>query len=265
MVSFHEWMLNSRSPLIRAVRPQRKAMHKTLLLLFSALVTLCSPCFAVDLEALSKSPLWQVRYCVSAQLDAPSAEARRLLERLSLDEVPAVAQQSFAVYSRMFVELDSKIVKQAFARGDFDLVGGFVADREAFATPDYWIRELNTVSDARLQARAVRAIGMCGTAVHASKLTEHLATANPYLLTELALAFHRLGDTQNYLAAIGAILALPLNEALSYQTYAIDCLIQTHPGRARPAWSRVHEQFGGSKDVQPNWVYSHVVQEARLP
>lgn len=165
----------------------------------------------------------------------------------------------------MFVELDRKIVKQAFARGDFDVAGGFVADREDFESPNYWIRALNTASDARLQAGAVRAMGMCGTAAHTSKLTEHLATTNPYLLRELALAFHRLGDTQSYLAAIDAILGLPLNEAFSYQTYAIDCLIQTHPGRARPAWIRVHEQFGGSKDVQPDWVYSHVVQEARLP
>ena len=52
---------------------------------------------------------------------------------------------------------------------------------------------------------------------------------------ELALAFHRLGDTKKYLAAIDALLALPLKEAFSYQNRAVDCLIQTHPDRARAA------------------------------
>lgn len=240
-------------------------MHKTRLLLYAALMVFGSQCSAVDLDALSKSPVWQVRYCVPGELDAPSAEARRLLERLSVDEVPAVARQSFARYSRMFVDLDRTIVKQAFARGDFDLVGGFVSDRQIFESPDYWIGELNTATDASLQIRAVRAIGMCGTEVHAPKLHGHLETTNPSLLKELALAFRRLGDTQNYLAAIDAILALPLRDAFSYQTDAIDCLIQTHPDRARPEWKRVHEQFEKSEDCQPNWVYSHIVQKARLP
>ena len=220
---------------------------------------------AEDFEALSKSPVWQVRYCVAGKFDAPGADARRVLEKLSVDEVPAVAQQAFVNYSRSFVVLDRDIVKKAFTRGDFDLVGSFVQDRKVFASPEFWIHELSGSSEADIRARSVRALGMCGSATHASKLTEYLATTNPYLLIELALAFHRLGDNQRYLGAIDTILALPLHEALYYQSYAIDCLIQTHPDRAKSAWKQVHEQFERSKEGQPGWVYSHIVQEARLP
>jgi hypothetical protein len=241
-------------------------MHKIPLLLCTALVAFACHCRAVeDFEALSKSPVWQVRYCVSIKFDSPSAASRRALERLSVDEVPQVARQAFVAYSRMFVELDRNIVGKAFARGDFDLVGADLKDRKVFESPDFWIRELNASTDASTRARAVRAIGMCGTPAHATTLSGHLGTTNSYLLIELALAFHRLGDSQRYLDALEAILALPINEAFYYQTYAIDCLLQTDPDRARGAWTRVHERFESSKDCEPGWVYSHIVQEARLP
>ncbi len=232
----------------------------------TAFVAICCHSEAAeDLESLSNSPVWQVRYCVAAKFDTPSEDARRVLKRLSVDDVPAVARQAFVNYSRSFVMLDRDIVKRAFSRGDFDLVGANVRDRKVFESPEFWIHELSGSSAASIRARAVRALGMCGTTAHAGKLSEYLATTNPYLLIELALAFHRLGDNLRYLEAIEAILALPLNEAFYYQTYAIDCLIQTHADRARSAWKRVHEQFERSKDSQPGWVYSHILQEARLP
>jgi hypothetical protein len=220
---------------------------------------------ADDLEALSKSPVWQVRYCIPGKYDTPSTEARRVLERLSADEVPAVAQQAFASYARSFVVLDRELVKKAFTRGDFDLIGVKVSDRKVFESPEFWIQDLDHSNDPTLRARAVRAMGMCGKNTDAAKLSEHLTTTNPYLLIELALAFHRLGDEAQYLKAIEAILALPIKETLHYQTYAIDCLIQTHLDRAKTAWKEVHEQFGRAKDCQPNWVYAHIAQEARLP
>lgn len=218
---------------------------------------------AEDLDALSKSPVWQVRYCVPRKFDAPSADARRVLERLAVDEAPSVSQQAFSAYARMFVVLDRAIVEKAFKRGDFDMVGIEVNDRNVFKTPEFWIDRCNDTTGAP-RAQAVRALGMCGSAADAKKLAQYLETSNPYLLIELAIAFHRLGDERRYLEAIEAILALPLMDALFYQTYAIDCLIQTHPDRARPAWNRVHEQFERSKDCQPGWVYSHIVQEARI-
>jgi len=218
-----------------------------------------------DLEALSKSPVWQVRYCIPAKYDTPDAEARRVLEKLSVDEVRAVAQQAFVRYSRTFVVLDREIVRKAFTRGDYDLVGINVPDRKVFESPEFWIQDLGHSNEPEIRARAVRAIGMCGTNENTGKLSEHLATTNPYLLIELALAFHRLGDEAQYLKAIETILALPIKEAFFYQTYAIDCLIQTHPDRAKAAWKEVHKQFERTKEGQPNWVYAHVIQESRLP
>ena len=220
---------------------------------------------ADDLEALSKSPVWQVRYCIPAKYDEPSNEARRVLERLSADEVPSVAQQAFAVYSRRFVVLDRELVKKAFNRGDFDIIGADVLDRKTFETPEFWLQDLDDSDDPTLRARAVRAIGLCGKNTDTAKLSKHLATTNPYLLIQLALAFHRLSDEAQYLKAIETILALPIKEAFFYQTYAIDCLIQTHPDRAKATWKEVHEQFGRTPDCQPGWVYAHIAQESRLP
>lgn len=218
-----------------------------------------------DLEALSKSAVWQVRYCVANKFDAPTPAARASLERLCKDEARQVAQHAFSIYSRTFVALDREIVRKAFSRGDFDLVGVKVNDRKVFETPDYWIHELENSPDDSIRSRAVRAIGMCGTAANIAALSGYMDSHNPYLLIELAMAFHRLGDTEKYLAALNAILALPISDAFYYQTAAIDCLLQTHPDRAKPAWNRVHQQFEGNRDLQPNWVYSHIIQEGRLP
>lgn len=218
-----------------------------------------------DLEALSKSSVWQVRYCVASKFDSPTPIARASLEQLCRDKVRQVARHAFSVYSRIFVTLDREIVRAAFSRGDFDLVGGRVKDRKVFETPNFWIHELNSSSEDSIRGRAVRAVGLCGTAANITQLSGYMDSHNPYVLIELALAFHRLGDTEKYLAALDAILALPIADAFYYQTAAIDYLLQTHPDRATPAWKRVHQRFEDSPDLQPGWVYSHIIQEDRLP
>jgi len=221
---------------------------------------------SADLEALSKSSVWQVRYTVASKFDSPTPTARVSLERLCRDEVRQVAQHAFSTYSRTFVLLDREIVRRAFSRGDFDLVGVTVTDRKVFETPDFWIHDLGSSPDDSIRARAVRALGMCGVAANITKLSGSMGSHNPYLLIELALAFHRLGDTEKYLTALDALLALPISDAFHYQTAAIDCLLQTHPDRATPAWKRVHQRFKESPELQPGWVYSHhIIQEGRLP
>lgn len=231
-------------------------------LLSAILVSRCA--CADDLASLSNSPVWQVRYCVAGKFDSPDPISRKILERLAADQAPQVARNAFANYSRIFVELDDELVTAAFGRGDFDLVGARITDRGAFQTPEFWTHELKTTTDPTIRARAVRAIGMCGTQAHVGLLSEYTKTDNPYLLIQLALAFHRLGGTQEYVETLGSILKLPIRDTLYYQTYAIDCLLQTQPDRARLAWRCVHKQFEGTKDIQPNWVYLHIVQEARL-
>lgn len=218
-----------------------------------------------DLEALSKSSIWQVRYCVATKFDSSTPTARASLERLCRDEVHRVAQHAFSAYSRTFVTLDREIIRTAFSRGDFDVVGVTVKDRKVFETPDFWIDRLDDSPEDSGRGSAVRAIGMCGTGANIAKLSGYMGSRNPYLLFELALAFHRLGDTEKYLAALDAILALPISDAFHYQTAAIDCLLQTHPDRATAAWKRVHQRFEDSRDLQPGWVYSHIIQESRLP
>lgn len=215
-------------------------------------------------ESLSRSPVWQVRYCIAGKLDSTGPVSREILERLAADRVPQVARQAFEQYSRRFVALDDALVQAAFSRGDFDLLGADVTDRKVFQTPEFWINDLKATLDPAIQARGIRALGMCGTQAHVGFLSEYAKTDNPYLLIQLALAFHRLGDSGKYLAALDSILRLPIRDALHYQTYAIDCLIQTHPERARSAWGSVHKQFEDTPEIQPNWVYAHIVQEAGL-
>lgn len=205
-----------------------------------------------DLETLSKSSVWQVRYCVAIKFDSPTPTARASLERLCRDEVRQVAHHAFSAYSRPFVTLDREIVRTAFSRGDFELVGVSVTDRKVFETPDFWIHNLDSSPDDRIRGRAVRAVGMCGVAANIPKLSGYMGSQNAYLLTELAMAFHRLGDTEKYLAALDAVLALPISEAFHYQTAAIDRLPQTHPDRAKTAWKRVHQRFEDSRDLQPD-------------
>ena len=231
-------------------------------------LTTCGGCLtlgAEDFEKLSSSPVWQVRYCVSGKLTSADTASRGILERLAMDETSQVARQAFAHYSRRFVKLSDPLVEAAFARGDFDLVGVNVPDRKVFETPEFWIADLKNAAAPDNQARSARAIGMCGTRAHIEVLSEYTDTTNPYLLIELALAFHRLGDTEKYLATLDSMLALPIRDAFYYQSYAIDCLIQTHPQSARTKWKQVHEQFEKEEELQPNWVYAHIVQENRLP
>jgi hypothetical protein len=221
--------------------------------------------FGADLEALSRSPVWQVRYCIPVEIDYASPTAKTVLERLCADQLPRVASHAFAAYSRYFVALDAALVRSAFARGDFCLAGITVTDAKVFQSASFWLGDLERATEDSLRARAVRAIGLCGSEVELPKLREYLHSRNPYLLTELALALHRLGDTNGYLTAVDSVLGLPVADSLSYQTMAIDCLLQTHPERTRKAWDAIHKQTEATKDIQPGWVFGHIVQEERLP
>ena len=64
---------------------------------------------AQDFDALSRSDIWQVRYCVSSKLKPPSAGTRASLERLAGDPVAAVARQAFSIYTGMFVDVDQEL------------------------------------------------------------------------------------------------------------------------------------------------------------
>lgn len=120
---------------------------------------------AHDLEWEASSPVWQVRYCLTGRFEVADATARRLLEKLSTDSHPSVARQAFAHYCGLFLDLDRQIVLAAFQRGDFDL-GGDMADRKLFETPHYWVGSLKEAKAPDIQARAVRALGMCGNQEH---------------------------------------------------------------------------------------------------
>lgn len=218
-----------------------------------------------NIVVLSKSPVWQVRYCVAIRFDSPTTEAREALERLCRDEVPQVRFHAFSAYSRLFVNLEPDIVKNAFVSGHFDVSGVTVTSRKIFETAEYWIHELKSSTNDTTRARAVEALGLCGTAADIGNLPMVSSSRNAHLLMELAVASKRLGNQEVYLQAINTVLAQPVSQSLHYQIKAIDCLIQTHPEQARSVWEDVHRRFKEAKDVQPGWVYSHVVQGERLP
>lgn len=175
-----------------------------------------------------------------------------------------MANQAFAHYSSLFLDLDRELVLAAFRRGDFDLMGD-MADRKVFETPDFWVSDLKAKDLPDIQARAIRALGMCGNQEHVPLLLKYQNSDTPYLLHELAIALHRLGDEAGYLSVIESLLRLPPASAVSYQTRAIDCLIQTHPAKARDQWNKLHAAIASLPDLQPNWMCSHVLQEQRLP
>lgn len=230
-----------------------------------AFLVCASLSFGADLEALSRSSVWEVRYCIPIKFEYATPAAKTVLERLCGDKISRVASHAFAAYSRCFVALDGGLVRSAFSRGDFLLSGITVTDIKVFESASFWLGELERTTQDSIRARAVRAIGLCGSESDRPKLVEYLVSRNPYLLTELALALHRLGDTKGYLAALDSVLGLPAADSLSYQTMAIDYLIQTHPERTRKAWDTLHRQTEASKDIQPGWIFEHIVQEDRLP
>jgi hypothetical protein len=176
-----------------------------------------------------------------------------------------VANQAFAHYSSLFLDLDRQLVLAAFRRGDFDIEGFKLADRKVFETPGFWVANLKEKGATDLQARDVRALGMCGSHEHVPWLLKYQNSDNPYLLHELAKALHRLGDEAAYLNVIESLLRLPPASAVVYQTLAIDCLLQTHPTQARKHWDKLHADIVALPDLQPNWMCSHVLQEKRLP
>lgn len=236
-----------------------------LLLVFAATAPAVHAQALEDIVRWTQSDVWQVRYCAAGEFKVATPEARPHLERLSVDKNRAVARQSFVIYTNLFVDVDLAVAKQAFERGDFDLVGGRVTDRGVFTTPAFWLAELNRADDDHIAGRAIRALGLLGDAQAIPALNERIDSRNPYVLLELAKAFRRLGQDEPYLAALEHIQALPARENLHYHTAAIDCLLQTHPDRAPAAWTQVDQSVHGRDDIQPNWMYGHVRQGERLP
>lgn len=235
------------------------------LLLGSLIFSGIDPSPAKDLDALSRSSIWQVRYCIPTEFDVPSALARAVLERLSADEVKGVARQAFEVYSRDFVALDRGLIDQAFERGDFNRAAVGFIDNTSFGTSAYWIGELEKAAEDSDRGVAVRAIGLCGNQGDVGKIWEFNESTNSYFLMELALACYRLGDTDRYRKVIDRILELPISENLFYQNKAVECLIQTHPEQARNAWKKLRERSEAIENIQAGWMYAHILQEERLP
>jgi hypothetical protein len=240
--------------------------------IFQLLALCCSAATlgAYDLDQLSRSELWQVRFGVTHELTFPSAEARTILERLAVDTEMRVAQQAFEVYSRMFVEVDKGIASKAFDRGDFNILGSD-GPEGMFKTTRYWLGDLKckpdyggrTWDDA-IGARAIRALGLLGDASVLAELAGLPGSRKAGFLTELAAAYRRLGSDEPYLAAIGQVLALPVKDDLPHQTIAIGYLLQTHPARAKTAWERIHGELAGLPDLQPGWVFGHYLQQEFL-
>jgi len=224
----------------------------------------CSLALAENFDKLITSPIWQVRYGVLGKFNEATPDARKALEKLSNDSNQRVASQAFACYSSLFVELDKKLSMVAFHRGDFGENRTRLGNRTLLEAVDDWTKDLGSI-EPTFQARAARAIGICGSKKSNEELAKYVDSENAYLLMQLALAFHRLGDTESYLARINAIMDLPIGDAFYYKTLAINYLIQTHPERSRAEWNRVHKEFKESPDFQSNWVYAHITQEARLP
>lgn len=67
---------------------------------------MASDVHANDLELLSQSGKWQVRYGVATKIRVSDTNARAILERLALDPDRRVARQAFAVYSSRFVDVE---------------------------------------------------------------------------------------------------------------------------------------------------------------
>lgn len=219
-----------------------------------------------DLARWSQSDDWRVRYCVPMECRTASPDAKRILEKLSMDGDRRVARQAFAVYSQLFVDVDKSISQKAFARGDFILVGADVTHAAVFNTTDFWLAQLASSKESA-QGGAVQAIGLLHDPAALPKLFAVKGSKNPYALLELAKAFRRLGSDEEYLAVLDSLLTPPISdkESIYYRTRAIDCLIETHPARARAAWERNDQALANVADVQPNWMFAHVTQKQRLP
>ena len=237
-----------------------RSLRRVLALVFFASVAYAQ---REDVETLSRSDKWQVRYCVPSEFDAPTPLARKILERLARDANALVARQAFAVYAQLFVEVDVAIARVAFDRGDFDKLGVNVSDAKVFRSAAYWRGVLRRAADDSEKAEAVRALGLLRDTTIVAEFSQ-IESRNPYLLIQLAVALHRLGREEGYLERITAVLDLPVRDVY-YQTCAVDCLLQTHPLRARAAWERIEASIDAMPDLQPNWVYRHTLLKARLP
>ncbi|MCF7730655.1 MAG: hypothetical protein K9N23_03165 [Akkermansiaceae bacterium] len=218
---------------------------------------------AYDLDQLSRSEVWQVRYCVNNRYPVRLCEAKPIMERLLDDPNARVAQQALVHYSRMIVDIDKDIVGNALARVSLDPPDKAEVDPEVSSTTKYWLDELGRRENDPAKAAPISMLGLLGDASVLPALTALPPSGNPYYLANLALAYRRLGSTPQYLATLEKILALPVKDNLYYQTIAIDYLLQTHPDRAKPAWEKINlaiDKF----PIQANWVYGHVLQR-QLP
>jgi len=219
-----------------------------------------------DMVRWSQSDDWRVRYCVPMECHAASLDAKHILEKLSLDEDRRVARQAFAVYSQLFVDVDKSISRKAFDRGDFVRVGIEVTNVSVFSTTEFWSAQLAS-SNESVRGGVVQAIGLLHDVAALPKLIAVKGSKNPYALLELAKAFRRLGNDKEYLTVLDSLLTPSISdkESIYYRTRAIDCLIETHPARARAAWELNDQALARVDDVQPNWMFAHVTQKQRLP
>ena len=115
------------------------------------------------------------------------------------------------------------------------------------------------------ERRACRLVGLSRDTYRHRPMPIAATQALSARLVELAQALHRLGDEAGYLSVIESLLRLPPASAAAYQTRVIDCLIQTHPAKARDQWNKLHAAIASLPDLQPNWMCAHVLQEKRLP
>src|SRR5436853_128929 len=128
---------------MKPLSPLRSLALAVMLVLFAHPVTLRS----ADLEALSRSDKWQVRYCVAAAFQASTPGARAALERLAQDQNARVAWHAFSNYTRVFVDVDFILAEKAFDRGDFNVEGITVSDPKVLRTPSFWRSQLKAAAD----------------------------------------------------------------------------------------------------------------------
>lgn len=248
---------------------------KAMMFAAAVIATVCcsaSVLRAQDIEKLSRSDVWQVRYGVIDEFKVATPEARAILERLALDDHRKVARRAFGVYTDLFVDVNKDLAQQAFDRGYFDLVGatnhatGEVVGTtgKEFRTVEFYLGELARRRAGRTVV-AVIALGLLDDKTVLPQLAELRDGTDPQLLAHAALACHRLGSDDDYLAILEALLAPPFTANKHYQTRAVDYLLQTHPEKARTAWDRMEQERARYRNLEPAWVYAHFAQRDRLP
>jgi len=149
---------------------------------------------APDIEKLSRSEVWQVRYCVNSMYPVRPSEAKPIMERLSVDPNARVAQQALVRSSRTIVDIDKDIVGKALARVTLDPPEKAGVDPKVSRTTNYWLAELGRRENEPAKAGAIAMLGLLGDASVLPALTALPPSGNPFYLAELALAYRRLGS-----------------------------------------------------------------------